>query len=51
MIKKVENTFSWKYVFSDLDSKKLLNLKLFYEKELPKIDNSFNSWIDKKDVE
>ena len=48
-LKKVENTFSWTYVFSDLDSKKIIGT--FYEKELPKIDNSFNSWIDKKDVE
>ena len=60
VIKQVKNTVSWTYVIEDL-VKKLLEhfMKNNYKKQkvkwLQKVkwkdyDNSFNSWIDKKDI-
>ena len=62
VIKEVKNTVPWTYVISDLNGEEIIGT--FYEKELQKanqkrftienkwkgFDNSFNSWIDKKDA-
>ena len=62
VIKEVKNTVPWTYVISDLNGEEIIGA--FYEKELQKanqkrftienkwkgFDNSFNSWIDKKDA-
>ena len=57
VIKKVKNTVPWTYVNSDLKRKEIIGT--FYEKELQRtnqqefriyINNSFNSWINKKDL-
>ena len=64
VIKKVKNTAPWMYIISDLKGEEIVGI--FYERELPKAnqkefrveklkkwkdyDNSFNSWIDKKDM-
>ena len=49
MIKKVKNTVPWTYVISDLNGEEIIGT--FYEKELQETNyNSFNIWIDKKDV-
>ena len=51
VIKGVKNTVPWTYVINDLNTQEIIGR--FYEKELyvkwKKYDNSFNSWIDKKD--
>ena len=51
MIKGVKNTVPWTYVINDLNTQEINGR--FYEKELyvkwKEYDNSFNSWIDKKD--
>ena len=57
VIKKVKNKVPWTYVINDLNGEKIIGT--FYEKELQKtnqqefriyIYNSFNSWINKKDL-
>ena len=65
VVNKIENTVPWTYVVSDLNGEKIIGS--FYKKELQKTnqkeftiekdikwkgyDNSFNSWIDNKDLE
>ena len=73
IIKKIENTVPWTYVFNDLNGEEIIST--FYENEFQKTNqkefriekvlekkgdklyvkwkgynNSFNSWIDKKDI-
>ena len=56
MIKEVKNAVPWTYGINDLNGEEITGT--FYEKELQKTnqqkwkgyDNSFNSWIDKKDT-
>ena len=58
MIKKVKNTFPWTYVINDLIGEKVNGA--FYDKQLKKTNqkefriekliNSFNNWIDKKEL-
>ena len=63
VIKEIKNTVSWSYVIRDLNGEQIIGT--FYEKEFQKVikkkgnksyakckgyDNSFNSWIDKKDL-
>ena len=60
VISKIKNAIQWTYVINDLNAGEIVGR--FYEKELQKTnqeefryqkesDNSFNSWIDKKDIE
>ena len=59
IISKIKNTVPWTYVINDLNGEEIIGT--FYEKELQKTNqqefriegydnNSFNSWIDKKDL-
>ena len=51
MIKKVKNTEPWTYVINDLTEEEIAGT--FYENKLPKRqikNNSFNSWINKRDI-
>ena len=58
VIKKIKTTVPWTYVINDLNGEEITGT--CYEKELEKIDqqefkwkrydNSFDSWIDKKDL-
>ena len=63
IIKETKNTVPWTYVLNDLNGEEIIGT--FYENELQKTkkkkgdklyvkwkgyDNSFNSWIDKKDI-
>ena len=63
IINKIKNTVPWTYTISDLNGEEITGS--FYEKELQKAsqkefrtekvlkrkgDNSFNSWINKKDL-
>ena len=65
VVSKIKNTVPWTYVINDLNGEKIIGS--FYKKELQKTnqkeftiekdikwkgyDNSFNSWIDNKDLE
>ena len=64
VVSKIKNTVPWTYVINDLNGEKIIGS--FYKKELQKTnqkeftiekdikwkgyDNSFNSWIDNKDL-
>ena len=61
IIKKIKNTVLWTYILNDLNGEEIIGT--FYENELQKTNqkesriekwkgynNSFNSWIDKKDI-
>ena len=52
-VKEVKNTVSWTYLSMISMVKELLKhfMKKNYKKQINKdLDNSFNSWIDKKDL-
>ena len=63
VITKIKNTVPWTYVVSDFKGEEIV--RTFYKKELQKVikrqgvklyfkwkgyNNSFNSWVDKKDI-
>ena len=47
---KIKNTIPWTYVINDLNGEEIIGIDILYVK-WKGYDNSFNSWINKKDLE
>ena len=57
IIKKIKNTVPWTYVINNLNSQQEFRIEKIIKRKGDKLyvkwkdyDNSFNSWIDKKDI-